>query len=691
MASWQARIARYVVRKRVRPALGDMSDIARVRRVFDDPIPPPRGVRFTPATVGGVAGEWAEDERATAESASTTPTLLYIHGGGFIGGSPVTHRPISAGFALRGFRVFAPHYRLAPEHPFPAPLDDVVAAWRGLRALHDAQSPGQRITVAGDSAGGNLALALMLSLQAAGQRLPDAAALFSPSADVVGESPSMEGNTGRDPMFHGPSLEHLGRAYVGPDGDPTNPLVSPIRGDFTGFPPLLIHVGAEEVLRDDGLRVAVKAREAGVHVESVVWPVVPHAWQLIVKLPEARRSMDRAASFMKTALPRPAQIEHLDTIIIGAGLSGIGAAVHLQQDFPGRRFAILESRAAIGGTWDLFRYPGVRSDSDMYTLGYSFKPWTDDKALADGPAIRRYIVDAAVEHGLDRQIRFGHRVVRADWSSAEARWTLEIERAPDTGGAAERTRISCNFLLACSGYYSYEAGHAPEFAGAADFAGRIIHPQFWPEQLDVAGKRIVVIGSGATAVTLVPELAKTAAHVTMLQRSPSYVLSLPSQDRVAARLRKIMPAIAAYRLARAKNIFIAMMFFKASRRWPAKMKTALIKLVRAALGAGHDVDTHFTPSYNPWDQRVCFVPDGDLFTALNAGRAEVVTDHVDRFTAGGVRLASGRELEADIVVSATGLKLTLLGDIALSIDGTPCDLSKSLAYKAARCSAGCPT
>jgi cation diffusion facilitator CzcD-associated flavoprotein CzcO/acetyl esterase/lipase len=606
---------------------------------------------------------------------------MYVHGGGFIGGSPVTHRPITAGLALRGFRVFAPDYRLAPEHPFPAPLDDVVAAWRGLRALHDADSPGRRLVVAGDSAGGNLALALMLSLRDAGERLPDAAALFSPSTDITGASPSIEGNTGRDPMFHGPSLEHLGRAYAGSAGDPTNPLISPLFADLAGLPPLLIHVGAEEVLRDDGLRLAQKARAAGVRVETVVWPVVPHAWQLVAKLPETRRSLDRAAEFMQTSVRDHEAIEHLDAIIVGAGLSGIGAAVHLQQDFPGRRFAILESRAAIGGTWDLFRYPGVRSDSDMYTLGYAFKPWTDANALADGPAIRRYIVDTAIEHGLDRQIRFGHRVVRADWSSADARWTLEIERAPDAQGRVERTRLSCNFLLACSGYYRYAQGHAPEFPGLADFAGRVVHPQFWPEDLDHAGKRVVVIGSGATAVTLVPEMAKTAAHVTMLQRSPSYVVSLPSRDAVADVLRRTLPGMLAYRLARTKNVLVAMIFFKLSRRWPAKVRKSLIDLVRTALGPSHDVDTHFTPRYDPWDQRVCFVPDGDLFKAITSGKAEVVTDQVDRFTAGGVRLASGRELAADIVVSATGLALSLLGDVAFSIDGAPCDLSQSLGYK----------
>ena len=679
MASWQARVARTIIRKRVRPALGDMRDLLRVRKVMGQALPPPKGVRYTRATLAGVPGEWVERDGAADIASSPRPTLMYIHGGGFIGGSPATHRPITAAFALQGFRVFAPDYRLAPEHPFPAPLDDVIAAWRALRAQHDADSPGQRLVVAGDSAGGNLALAMMLALRDAGERLPDAAALFSPATDLSGASPSIEGNGDRDAMFHGPSLTHLGAAYLGPHGDATNPLISPLFGDPTGLPPLLVHVAAEEVLRDDGLRFAAKARAAGVHVETTVWPVVPHAWQLLAKLPEARRSIARAAAFLKTALP--AAVEHLDTIIVGAGLSGIGAAVHLQNDFPGRRFAILESRDAIGGTWDLFRFPGVRSDSDMFTLGYAFKPWTDAKSLADGPAIRQYVVDTAVEHGLDRQVRFGHKVLRADWSSADARWTLDIEHAPDAAGAVRHSRISCNFLLACSGYYRYSEGHAPEFAGASDFGGRLVHPQFWPADLDYAGKRVVVIGSGATAVTLVPEMAKTAAHVTMLQRSPTYVLSLPARDRIAEALRRRLPRMLAYRLTRTKNIAVAMLFFRLSRRWPAQVKKNLIGMVRQALGPTHDVATHFTPRYDPWDQRVCFVPDGDLFSAIGSGRAEVVTDHVDRFTATGVRLASGRELEADIVVSATGLKLNLLGDVAFSLDGQALDLSQTLGYK----------
>ncbi len=679
MASWQARAARTLIRKRMRPALGDMRDLMRVRKVMGTSLPPPKGVRFERGTLGGVPGEWAEREGAPDIAASPRPTLMYVHGGGFVGCSPRTHRPITGAFALLGFRVFAPEYRLAPEHPYPAPLDDVVAAWRALRAQHDAEGGGQRLVLAGESAGGNLALALMLVLRDAGERLPDAAAVFSPVTDFTGGSPSIEGNGERDAMFHGPSLENLGKAYLGATGDAADPLISPIFADPTGLPPLLVHVAAEEALRDDGLRFAQKARAAGVPVETSVWPVVPHAWQLMSQLPEARRSLTRAGEFLRTA--QRDVLEHLDAVIVGAGLSGIGAAVHLQRDFPGRRFTILEARAAMGGTWDLFRYPGVRSDSDMFTLGYAFKPWTDMRSLASGPAIRAYIEETAVEHGLDHQVRYGHKVVRADWSSADARWTLTIEHAPDAFGTVRQSRLSCSFLLTCSGYYSYANGHSPEWAGMADFQGRLVHPQAWPPDLDHAGKRVVVIGSGATAVTLVPEMAKSAAHVTMLQRSPSYVLSLPGTDPVAVGLRRFLPRMLAYRLTRTKNIGVSMLFFNLARKWPAKVGQRLIEMVRQAVGPDHDVDTHFTPRYNPWDQRVCFVPDGDLFDALKSGRASMATDHIDTFTPGGIRLKSGRELPADIVVSATGLALNLLGDVAFTVDGAPVDFSKRLGYK----------
>ena len=368
--------------------------------------------------------------------------------------------------------------------------------------------------------------------------------------------------------------------------------------------------------------------------------------------------------------------DHFDVVVVGAGLSGIGAAVHLQTDCPGRNYAILESRDAIGGTWDLFRYPGVRSDSDMYTLGYSFKPWQEAKAIADGPSIRNYIRDAAAEHGIESHIRFGHKARAAAWDSTTARWTVTVGLSNGTS-----TEITCNFLYMCSGYYSYAEGFMPDFAGAADFAGQIIHPQFWPENLDYAGKIVVIIGSGATAVTLVPEMAKTAAKVTMLQRSPTYVVSRPASDAIANGLRKALPSQMAYDLVRWKNVTMGMWFYGQTRKNPAKVKTALLDRVRKLLPQGYDVERHFTPRYNPWDQRLCLVPDGDLFAAISSNTAAVVTDTIDRFEPAGIRLASGDFLEADIVVAATGLKLELLGGMAISVDGEARQPGEALAYK----------
>jgi cation diffusion facilitator CzcD-associated flavoprotein CzcO len=365
-------------------------------------------------------------------------------------------------------------------------------------------------------------------------------------------------------------------------------------------------------------------------------------------------------------------------LIVGAGLSGIGAAYHLQANCPRRTYALLEGRDAIGGTWDLFRYPGIRSDSDMYTLGYSFRPWTDPKAIADGPSILRYVRETASEYGIDRHIRFRHHVKRASWSSEEARWTVEVERGPEK----ERVRFTCDFLLMCSGYYNYAEGHRPEFPGEARFQGTLVHPQFWPERLDYQNKRVVVIGSGATAVTLVPEMSKTAAHVTMLQRSPTYVMSRPAEDPIANGLRRYLPVKLAYAITRWKNVLLSMLFYNLARKRPERIKEFLIRLVREQLGPDYDVATHFTPRYNPWDQRVCLVPDADLFSAIKQGRASVVTDHIETFTEKGLELRSGQELEADVIVTATGLKLQLLSDIEFSVDGERRDLSKSLCYKA---------
>ncbi|MDE2145699.1 MAG: alpha/beta hydrolase fold domain-containing protein [Burkholderiales bacterium] len=680
--SWRAHLAAWAVRRRVKPALGDMRDIARVRRVFDQSLPAPRGVRYTPATLGGVPGEWVEAVRrapagaAAAAAAWGAPpagaeatTLLYLHGGGFVGCSARTHRPLTAALARQGLRLFVPDYRLAPEHPYPAAVDDVQAAWRALRAA----VPG-RLAVAGDSAGGNLALGLMLALREAGQALPVAAALFSPAVDLTGGSASLVDNADRDPMFRGEFLDHLADAYMA-GADRAQPLASPLLGALHGLPPLLLQVGEDEVLRDDSLRLAQKAREAGVAVTLQVFPKVPHVWQLLGWLPEARRALRDAAAFLQTA--SPAQAEQHDVLIVGAGLSGIGAAVHLQRQCPGLGYAVLEARGALGGTWDLFRYPGVRSDSDMHTLGYDFKPWREARAIADGPAIRRYIAETAAEHGIDRHIRLQHRVVGADWSARDALWTVRVERGP----ARQPGTLRARFLLFCSGYYSYAQGRRPAFPGEAQFAGPVLHPQAWPEGLATAGRRVVVIGSGATAVTLVPALARDAAHVTMLQRSPSYLFARPSVDPVAERLRRWLPPGPAGRLVRLKNVALGMYFYRLARRHPERAKARLVGLVREQLGPGFDVDRHFTPSYKPWDQRLCLVPDGDLFQALREGRASVVTDHIETFTPRGIRLRSGAEIEADIVVAATGLQLNVLGDVRISLDGVPCDLSRALVYK----------
>ncbi|WP_404338419.1 flavin-containing monooxygenase [Sphingomonas sp. MMS12-HWE2-04] len=367
--------------------------------------------------------------------------------------------------------------------------------------------------------------------------------------------------------------------------------------------------------------------------------------------------------------------EHFDVVVVGAGISGIGAAYHLQANSPDRSYVILEGRARLGGTWDLFRYPGIRSDSDMYTLGFGFRPWTDAKAIADGGAILDYLVSTAKHYGIDRNIRTGHRVKRADWSSAEALWNVVAEH----DGA--ELRFTCSFLYLGTGYYDYAKGYSPDFAGAETFTGRIVHPQLWADDIDYAGKRVVVIGSGATAVTLVPELAKQAAHVTMLQRSPSYIVARPSADVVANALRRVLPARAAYAVTRWKNVLLQQYFFRLMRRHPAKAKERLIDMVRAELGRDYDVATHFTPRYNPWDQRLCLVPDADLFAAIRNGSAEVVTDTIDRFTQTGIRLASGREIEADLVVTATGLVIKLMGDIEVAVDGVRFDPAQHLMYK----------
>ncbi len=369
--------------------------------------------------------------------------------------------------------------------------------------------------------------------------------------------------------------------------------------------------------------------------------------------------------------------EYFDVVIVGAGLSGVGAAYHLQDQCPGKSYVILEGRDSIGGTWDLFRYPGIRSDSDMHTLGYNFKPWREAKSIADGPSILKYVKDTATENGIDAHIRYRHRVKQAAWSSADAAWTIEAERE-DTG---QTVRLTCNFLLMCSGYYRYEHGYTPEFKGRERFKGEIVHPQKWPEDLAYRGKQVVVIGSGATAVTLVPEIAKEAEHVVMLQRSPTYVISRPDTDVIANFLRKILPEKTAYAITRWKNVALQQFVYRRTRTHPERIKRRLLYLLRKELGRDYDIATHFTPQYNPWDQRLCLVPNGDLFRSIRSGKTSVVTDHIDAFTENGIRLKSGATLPADVIVTATGLDLIVLGGVQFAVDGRPVNFPETYSYK----------
>jgi monooxygenase len=370
-------------------------------------------------------------------------------------------------------------------------------------------------------------------------------------------------------------------------------------------------------------------------------------------------------------------IEEFDVLIIGSGISGIGAACHLKMHAPDCSFAILEGRERLGGTWDLFKYPGIRSDSDMHTLGFAFKPWTHEKSIADAPAILEYLEETVAEYDLGAAIRYSHRATKIDWDSAQARWTVTVE----IEGAAP-IQMRCRFLYMCTGYYSYTEPYQPDFAGQSDFKGAIFHPQFWPEGLDYQGKNVVVIGSGATAVTIVPAMAQNGVgHITMLQRSPSYLISRPAKDRLANLLRKILPSRAAYTITRFKNIGMQRVLYKLTQKQPEKARTRLIGMVSDALGPDYDVATHFTPRYNPWDQRLCLVPDADFFEAIKSGKADVVTDHIERFTPTGILLKSGKSLEADIVISATGLKMELMSNVGMTIDGVETKIGETFSYK----------
>jgi monooxygenase len=412
----------------------------------------------------------------------------------------------------------------------------------------------------------------------------------------------------------------------------------------------------------------------GLMAAGTLWLKSRHA-RMAARVPVAPRLPDTGSS----AAPISDEAHPLDVLIIGAGLSGIGAARHLLAKNPGRHFEILEARDAIGGTWDLFRYPGVRSDSDVFTLGYSFKPWLGRQSIADGGHIRNYIQEAADEAGITERVRFGHKVRSAAWSTAEACWTVTAEYRDAQGHVQTATRRA-KFLFLCSGYYSYDEGHRPDFPNEAAFQGQIVHPQFWPEDLNYSGKRVVVIGSGATAVTLVPALSERAAHVTMLQRSPSYVAVRPLVDETALKLQRWLPAPAAHGLVRWKNILTGILQYQVARRNPELFRKALMEAARMHVGETFDAGA-FTPTYNPWDQRVCAIPDGDLFTALREGQASVVTDTIQAFTPTGIQLSSGEELPADLIVTATGLKLNVLGDVHFTVDGRPLDVPRTMVYK----------
>ena len=370
-------------------------------------------------------------------------------------------------------------------------------------------------------------------------------------------------------------------------------------------------------------------------------------------------------------------VEFVDVLVVGAGLAGIGSACQLRRTMPELSLAILEARPVSGGTWDLFRYPGIRSDSDMYTYSYGFKPWTDKSAIADGDKILNYIREAADEYDLNQHIRYNHKVVSAHWCSQDKLWTATVVRSD----GEEQLAIRCRFILSCTGYYDYEQGYTPEFAGVDDFQGEIVHPQFWPEQLDYKDKRVVVIGSGATAVTLIPSMANDTASLVMLQRSPTYIANVPAEDPWLKPLSKFMPNSWVFRSIRWKKVLLQQYIYRMSRKKPAGLRRYLLNQVREELGPEYDVDTHFTPNYNPWDQRLCAVPDGDMFAAIREGKAEVVTDHIDHFNSSGIALKSGNQLDADIVVIATGLKLKFGGDIAYRIDGEEIDPTERFVYR----------
>ena len=624
-----------------------------------------------------------------------TPALFYTHGGGFIAHSAAFYHRVCSGYAAAlGIPVISPDYRLAPETPFPGPLEDVYAAlkWTFTQAAPLSIDP-ERVALAGESAGGGLTACLAQLAHDRGEVRPAFQALICPMLD---ERTVLKTDwQGRGEFVWTPTSNLTGwSSYLGfRPGTQTPPpyTVAARREDLSGLPPAWIGTSDLDLFYEENREYAQRLLAAGVPCE---WAEVAggyHGFHLLK--PEAEASRQFNTSFLSAlrralglpdqntdALPRvnttpPTQDAALDVLIIGAGLSGIGAAHHLKTKNPGKTFEILEARQAMGGTWDLFRYPGVRSDSDVFTLGYSFKPWLGRKSIADGGDIRQYIQDAADEGGITPHIRFGHRVKSAEWSSEESLWTVTAEQEDGTPVLRQ-----AKFLFLCSGYYSYDEAHRPEFPGEASFQGQLIHPQFWPEDLDYSGKRVVVIGSGATAVTLVPAMTDKAAHVTMLQRSPSHIAVRPLVDGTAAAFQKWLPAPVAHGVTRWKNVLSSIFYYQIARKAPDLFMRGLLDEAQKHLGERFN-PADFTPSYKPWDQRVCAIPDADLFQAIRDGKASVLTETIQTFTPHGIRLTGGQELPADIIVTATGLKMNVLGDIEFALDGRPVDLSQTLIYK----------
>jgi len=664
MPSIQAYISNYFSKKLIKPKLADFTNLDKIREIFNNPLPYPNGCNFESFSIDNVSGEWITSHN------TSNGIMLYIHGGGFVGGSSKKYRPITTGFALQGWKVLAIDYRLAPEHPFPAALDDVSLVYKYIVENYS----DQRIVVAGDSAGGNLTLSLIHLMKAQSITLPDCCALISPSTDMAGNSESLIANADKDCLFDGRYLKNLSHYYV-QDNDRNDPLLSPINADFKGFPPMIIHVGRDETLLDDSVRLFKKARAEDVNVSLQIYPKVPHVWQMIYQMPEAHQSIQILSNFLLHSKHLSEDnFEFVDFLIIGAGISGIGMAVNLQQHCYSQSMAILDARSNLGGTWDHFKYPGIRADSDRFLMGFPFKPFLSSMSRVSGPEILKYLDDTAKEFYIDQYIRLDHKVLKANWSTESKNWIVEI--ATPNGIKI----ISCRILLSCSGYYDYAKGHNPKFNQEKDFKGIIVHTHNWPENLDYNNKNVLVIGSGATAVTVAPALAKSAKKVFLVQRSPSYIVSVPEMDTQVTKLSKLLPLNLVYKIMRVKYLISIILFYKICRSFPEKI-AHLISWGAATRSGSPEHLKHFTPNYKPWDQRVCFVPDGDLFKHVYDESIEIHTDQIRTIKEDGVELESGKFLSVDIIVKATGLNLKSFGGVRFTIDQEPIDFTNKFLYK----------